>query len=65
MSVDATMDGDEAADVTVYRTFTDGTSITRDTRFVWEGGYWRHSLTEEEKKIFMPGTSYEEFVAAQ
>jgi hypothetical protein len=32
---------------------------------VWEGGYWRHSLTEEEKEIFMPGVPYEEFVAAQ
>ena len=51
--------------MTVYRTFTDGTSIARDTRFVWEDGYWRHSLTEEERDLFMPGTSYEEFVAAQ
>ncbi len=64
MSVEVAMDGEEAADVTIDRTFTDGTSITRDTVFVWEG-YWRHHLTEEEKEIFMPGVPYEEFVDAQ
>ncbi|QIN82782.1 hypothetical protein GBA63_09065 [Rubrobacter tropicus] len=64
MSVDVTMDGEERAEVTVDRTFADGTSITRDTVFVWEG-YWRHHLTEEEKEIFMPGVPYEEFVEAQ
>ncbi len=47
------------------RTFTDGTSITRETYFVWEGEWWRHHLTEEEKEIFMPGVPYAEFVAAQ
>ncbi len=65
MSIEVAMDGDEEAEVTVYRTFTDGTSITRETRFVWENGYWRHHLTEEEQEIFMPGVPYEEFVAAQ
>ncbi len=64
MTVDVAMDGEERAEVTVYRTFTDGTEITRDTVFVWEG-YWRHHLTEEEKEIFMPGVPYEEFVEAQ
>lgn len=64
MEIDVSMDGEERAEVTVDRTFTDGTSITRDTVFVWEG-YWRHHLTEEEKEIFMPGVPYEEFVAAQ
>jgi hypothetical protein len=49
----------------VNRTFTDGISITRETYFVWEDGYWRHSLTEEDKGVFMPGVPYEEFVAAQ
>lgn len=64
MTVDVAMDGEETAYVTVDRTFTDGTEITRDTVFVWEG-YWRHRLTEEEKEIFMPGVPYEEFVEAQ
>ncbi len=64
VSVDVTMDGEETAHVTVDRTFTDGTSISRETVFVWEG-YWRHHLTEEEKEIFMPGVPYEEFVEAQ
>ena len=51
--------------VTVYRTFENGTSITRDTIFVMEDGSWKHRFTEEESAIFMPGTPYEEFVAAQ
>ena len=51
--------------VTIYRTFKDGTSIARDTLFVSEGGVWKHRFTEEEIAIFMPGVSYEEFVAAQ
>ncbi len=55
----------EEARVTVYRTFTDGTSITRETVFVWNDTYWSHHLTEEEKDIFMPGVPYEEFVEAQ
>jgi len=64
MTVDVAMDGEERAEVTVDRTFTDGTSISRETVFVWEG-YWRHHLTEEEKQIFMPGVPYEQFVEAQ
>ncbi len=52
------------ADVTVYRTFQDGTTITRDTVFVLDG-VWKHHLTEEEIGIFMPDLSYEEFVEAQ
>jgi hypothetical protein len=51
--------------VTVYRTFKDGTSITRGTFFVSEGGMWKHRFTEEEIEIFMPGVPYEQFVAAQ
>ncbi len=31
---------------------------------MWEGEWWRHHLTEEEKEIFMPGVPYEEFVDA-
>jgi hypothetical protein len=56
---------DPEVGVTVYRTFKDGTSITRDTLFVMEDGSWKHRFTEEEIAIFMPGTPYEEFVAAQ
>jgi hypothetical protein len=51
--------------VTIYRTFEDGTSITRDTLFVSEGGLWKHRFSQEEIGIFMPGVPYEEFVAAQ
>jgi hypothetical protein len=51
--------------VTIYRTFEDGTSITRDTLFVSEGGLWKHRFSQEEIDIFMPGVPYEEFVAAQ
>ena len=52
------------ADVTVYRTFQDGTTITRDTIFVLDG-VWKHRLTEEEIEIFRPDLSYEEFVQTQ
>jgi len=41
MNIDVTIEGDEEAEVTVYRTFTDGTSITRETRFVWDNGWWK------------------------
>jgi Domain of unknown function (DUF4352)/zinc-ribbon domain len=51
--------------VTINRTFTDGTSITRDTLFVSEGGLWKHRFSQEEIGIFMPGVPYERFVAAQ
>lgn len=65
MSVDVTVDPNGfEADVTVYRTFEDGTSITRDTEFVLEGS-WKHRLTAEEVEIFRPELSYEEFVEAQ
>jgi hypothetical protein len=50
---------------TIYRTFTDGTSITRDTLFASEGGRWKHRFSQEEIGIFMPGVPYEKFVAAQ
>jgi hypothetical protein len=65
MEIDVAMEGDEEAQVTVYRTFTDGTSITRETVFLWNNTYWSHHFTEEEKDIFMPDASYEEFVEAQ
>jgi hypothetical protein len=56
---------DPVVSVTVYRTFKDGTSIGRDTFFVWEDGEWKHRFGQEENKIFMPDTSYEELVEAQ
>jgi hypothetical protein len=30
-----------------------------------EDGRWRHHLTDEEKRIFVPGIPYEVFVATQ
>jgi hypothetical protein len=51
--------------VTIYRKFTDGTSITRDTLFASEGELWKHRFSQEEIGIFMPGVPYEKFVAAQ
>lgn len=56
---------DLAAGVTVYRTFESGSTITRDTFFVYEDGSWKHQFSQEEVEIFMPGTPFEEFVAAQ
>jgi hypothetical protein len=56
---------DSVVSVTVYRTFEDGTSIVRTTYFVYENGTWKHRFSGEEIEIFMPGASYQEFVAAQ
>ena len=53
------------ADVTVYRTFSDGSSLTRETAFVYEGGLWKHRFVGEEIDLFMPGVPFEDFVAAQ
>jgi hypothetical protein len=67
-SIDVVVNGspsDPVVGVMIYRTFKDGTSITRDTYFVPEGGTWKHRFTQEEIEIFMPGVPFEEFVAAQ
>ncbi|MCA1716879.1 MAG: DUF4352 domain-containing protein [Actinobacteria bacterium] len=67
-TIDAVVNGspsDPVVSVTVYRTFKDGTSITRSTYFVSEGGTWKHRFSQEEIDIFMPGVPFEEFVAAQ
>ncbi len=67
-TMDAQVNGsasDPVVGVTVHRTFEDGTSIDRDTVFVWEGGAWKHRFVGEELEIYMPETSYEEFVAVQ
>jgi hypothetical protein len=68
----ATMDvtvNDTASDpvvgVSIYRAFKDGTSIDRDTFFVYEDNNWKHRFGEEEIWFFMPDVSFEEFVAAQ
>jgi hypothetical protein len=67
-TIDVVVNGsasDPVVSVTVYRTFKDGTSITRETYFVSEGGTWMHRFSREEIEIFMPGVPFEEFVAAQ
>lgn len=51
--------------VTVDRTFTDGSSSVLDTDFVYEEGSWKHRFSKEELNLFMPGTPYKKFVAAQ
>lgn len=51
--------------VSLILTYEDGSSSTRDTYFVHEEGEWKHAFGQEERDLFMPGTSYEEFVAAQ
>ncbi len=56
---------DPVVSVTVYRTLEDGTSIDRDTFFVWEDGGWQHRFGQEENDLYMPEASYEEFVEAR
>jgi hypothetical protein len=51
--------------VSLRLTYEDGTSSTRDTYFVYEGGEWKHAFGQEERDLFMPELSYEEFVEAQ
>jgi hypothetical protein len=64
VNVDLSSSGTIAA-VTVDRTFKDGTSIVRDTFFVYEDGSWKHRFGEGEIDTFMPEAAYAEFVAAQ
>ncbi len=52
-------------EVTLRLTYEDGTSSTRDTYFVYEGGEWKHRFGQEELDLFMPDASYEEFVEEQ
>ena len=58
-------DGEPVVEVTLTLTYGDGTSSTRTTYFVREGGTWQHRFGQEEYDLFMPELSYEEFVAAQ
>jgi hypothetical protein len=50
---------------TVRLTYEDGSSSTRDTYFVYEEGGWKHAFGKEERDLFMPDLSYEEFVEAR
>ena len=36
----------------------------RNTYFVFEDGEWKHRFGQEEKDLFMPDLSYEEFLEA-
>lgn len=51
--------------VKVRLTYGDGSSSMRDTYFVYEEGGWKHAFGKEERNLFMPRLSYEEFVEAQ
>jgi len=67
-TIDVIVEGspsDPEVDVTVYRTFEDGTSIVRYTLFVQEDGIWKHRFTAEENAIFQPSVPYSDFVASQ
>jgi Domain of unknown function (DUF4352) len=67
-TMDVTVNGsasESVVSVNVYRTFTDGTVIDRETFFVFEDGVWKHRFGEEEIGFFMPEASFEEFVASQ
>jgi hypothetical protein len=52
-------------EVSLRLTYEDGASSTRVTYFVFEDGEWKHAFGQEERDLFMPEASYEEFVAAQ
>lgn len=56
---------DPVVGVTVFRTFKDGTSIDRDTYFLYEDDTWKHRFGEEEIALFMPDASFEEFAGFQ
>jgi hypothetical protein len=67
-SIDVRMDipaSDPFAEVKTKRTFEDGSSVERDTYFVYEGGSWKHHFTQEERNLFRPGTSFEKWVEAR
>ncbi len=40
----------------------DGSSSIRTTYFVNENGEWKHRFGQEEKDLFGPGVTYEEWV---
>ena len=51
-------------EVKMRLTYEDGSSSTRATYFVYEDGEWKRAFGQEEKDLFMPEASYEEFVEA-
>lgn len=57
--------GGEEAQLTVERVFTDGSSFSEGTVFVFEDGKWVQHLTQDENDILMPDATYEEFVASR
>jgi hypothetical protein len=52
-------------EVTLTQTFSSGATRSRQTFFVYEDGSWKHRFSPEDDAIFLPGTSYEEFVRAK
>ncbi len=52
-------------EVTLTQTFSSGVTRSRETFFVYEDGSWKHRFSREDDAIFLPGTSYEEFVRAK
>lgn len=57
--------GEPTVEVTVILTFSDGSTSTRNTYFVYEDDSWKHRFSQEEYDLLMPDASYEEFVQAQ
>ncbi len=56
---------DEYFAVTLKLTYEDGSSSTRTTYFVYENGQWLHRFGQEEKDLYGPGVSFDEWVDAQ
>ncbi len=52
------------AKVAVRLTGEDVSSSIRNTYFVFEDGSWKHRFTQEEKNLYKPDLSYEDFVEA-
>jgi len=66
LSVDEKSDSRKpVTSVTLRLTYEDGSTAIRNTLFVLEDGVWKHRFTKEERNLFMPEASYEEFVAAK
>ena len=52
-------------EVDLRLTSVDGSSSTRTTYFILEDGEWLHRFRQERIDLFMPGVSFEGFVAAR
>ena len=55
---------EHVAEVVVGLTYEDGSSASRNTFFVFEGGEWKHRFSQDEYDLLMPGVPFEEFVEA-